>query len=379
MAMIAQDPMTIALCPSTNCTTVSHLSCLCSDFLEHERSTNAKPGRLAMIPRGGECRSCRTYILWGDVIRGCYRRRGDDAPQLEEDDMEDEEEQSLEDAENGPPPTRRPSKKARGKTASRRRGGAAPRKRPAALPEEGSSEGEFFDLNNVSGSSEEDSAGGQPLMVVSVQRTTMASRTAVGRGDTPENNRQQEAAAVPSSSTRLDPTRAHPQRSSKVSRVARRDVQVPRTARTAEPRSTTTNVIAEIPSVQVDAPTARPRVSLGSQHRQNPRTKALPAYVEISDSPGSDLPDLNVGEEPAPTGAPRHAFGAQLDDDPDAIMMGGSDSPVRPGSPHQRLSRALSTLSISSESELPDTAHILRDLKRNKKQDGDEDVVVVSD
>ncbi|KAH9931523.1 uncharacterized protein B0H18DRAFT_929566 [Fomitopsis serialis] len=222
------DPMTTALCPSPNCTTVSHLSCLCSDFLEHERSTDATPGRLAMIPRGGECRSCRTYILWGDVIRGCYRRRGDDAPQPESDGMEDEEAQSLEDAEIVLPPTRQPSKKALGKTASRRRGGAAPRKRPAALLEEGLSEGEFFDLNNVSGSSEDDSAGGEPLVVASVQRTTTASRTAVGRGNTPENNRPEEAAPVPSSSTRQNPTRSHPEKSTKVSRGARRDVQAPR-------------------------------------------------------------------------------------------------------------------------------------------------------
>jgi structure-specific endonuclease subunit SLX1 len=27
-----------------------------------------------MVPRGGHCKSCKEYILWGDVIRGCYRR-----------------------------------------------------------------------------------------------------------------------------------------------------------------------------------------------------------------------------------------------------------------------------------------------------------------
>ena len=27
-----------------------------------------------MIPRGGHCKSCKQYTLWGDVIRGCYRR-----------------------------------------------------------------------------------------------------------------------------------------------------------------------------------------------------------------------------------------------------------------------------------------------------------------
>lgn len=28
----------------------------------------------ALIPRGGTCPACKLYTLWGDVIRGCYRR-----------------------------------------------------------------------------------------------------------------------------------------------------------------------------------------------------------------------------------------------------------------------------------------------------------------
>ena len=27
-----------------------------------------------MVPRGGHCKSCKEYTLWGDVIRGCYLR-----------------------------------------------------------------------------------------------------------------------------------------------------------------------------------------------------------------------------------------------------------------------------------------------------------------
>ena len=27
-----------------------------------------------MVPRGGHCKSCKEYTLWGDAIRGCYRR-----------------------------------------------------------------------------------------------------------------------------------------------------------------------------------------------------------------------------------------------------------------------------------------------------------------
>ena len=27
-----------------------------------------------MIPRGGTCKSCEEYLLWGDVVRASYRR-----------------------------------------------------------------------------------------------------------------------------------------------------------------------------------------------------------------------------------------------------------------------------------------------------------------
>ena len=44
-----------------------------------------------MLPRGGSCKSCRSYVLWGDVIRGCYRRhQGGKAPQLEQSDCEED-------------------------------------------------------------------------------------------------------------------------------------------------------------------------------------------------------------------------------------------------------------------------------------------------
>ncbi|EPT01956.1 hypothetical protein FOMPIDRAFT_1119107, partial [Fomitopsis schrenkii] len=66
------DPLNVALCPTPSCTATSHLSCLCSDFLKHEHASSEGP---AIIPRGGECQSCQTYVLWGDVVRGCYRRR----------------------------------------------------------------------------------------------------------------------------------------------------------------------------------------------------------------------------------------------------------------------------------------------------------------
>ncbi|KZT08098.1 uncharacterized protein LAESUDRAFT_649754 [Laetiporus sulphureus 93-53] len=70
-----QDPLAVALCPTETCTGISHLTCLADDFLHSEEASSSQ-----FIPRGGQCRPCRTYILWGDVIRGCHRRKGEVAP-----------------------------------------------------------------------------------------------------------------------------------------------------------------------------------------------------------------------------------------------------------------------------------------------------------
>ncbi|KAG9045538.1 Slx4p interacting protein [Tulasnella sp. UAMH 9824] len=42
------------------------------------RSRSSSPHRIHMnnmIPRGGACPSCGEWTLWGDLIRGCYRRK----------------------------------------------------------------------------------------------------------------------------------------------------------------------------------------------------------------------------------------------------------------------------------------------------------------
>ena len=81
-----QEALKVALCPSGNCKAISHLSCLATDFLS---SDSSQPSEL--LPRGGNCKSCESYVLWGDVIRGCYRRhQGGKAPELEESDGEEE-------------------------------------------------------------------------------------------------------------------------------------------------------------------------------------------------------------------------------------------------------------------------------------------------
>ncbi|KZP30803.1 hypothetical protein FIBSPDRAFT_1038052 [Athelia psychrophila] len=61
--------LTMAICPAAKCLTVSHLICLSRQFAA-QSDTDETP----MVPRGGCCAGCGEYILWGDVIRGCYRR-----------------------------------------------------------------------------------------------------------------------------------------------------------------------------------------------------------------------------------------------------------------------------------------------------------------
>lgn len=104
-----------------------------------------------MIPRGGHCKSCRTYVLWGDIVRGMYRRSAGGALGEEEDG--DEDGLFLSDIESDaiPAAPARKSPKAKGKAKavdSPKRG----RPRPV-LQEEESSEGEAFDFN-VSSSTE---------------------------------------------------------------------------------------------------------------------------------------------------------------------------------------------------------------------------------
>ena len=42
--------------------------------------------KVDIIPRGGTCRECHLYVLWGDIIRGCYRRQKNEADIVEDPD-----------------------------------------------------------------------------------------------------------------------------------------------------------------------------------------------------------------------------------------------------------------------------------------------------
>lgn len=52
---------------------MTHLSCLSKRFLSLEAASSNTPPPL--LPDRGTCPSCETSVRWGDVIRGCYRRK----------------------------------------------------------------------------------------------------------------------------------------------------------------------------------------------------------------------------------------------------------------------------------------------------------------
>ncbi|KDN39782.1 hypothetical protein RSAG8_08574, partial [Rhizoctonia solani AG-8 WAC10335] len=85
------DHLRVALCPQDSCTAVSHLDCLAKAFFNDPLNPQG------LIPRGGVCEACDQYTLWGDVIRGCYRRArgGLQNPTSEQESEEDDNEDSI--------------------------------------------------------------------------------------------------------------------------------------------------------------------------------------------------------------------------------------------------------------------------------------------
>lgn len=331
-----QDTLSVALCPAPSCTATSHLSCLCSDFLKHEHTSPEGP---AIVPRGGECRSCQTYVLWGDVIRGCYRRKGGGAPASESDNDGDDAEEELESesAEDVQPPPHLSKTKSKA------------RKRPASTAAvQTAEEGEVFDLGNVSDSSGEDAAEGR--LAQSTSRRAMSTTK-----------------AKPAPTRRTRQPRRHP--TIAPSSSAARAAGTPPTAHTPKASlHTSSHDIADSANKRIPEP---PRtateydegLSPSPSRIHRPLPASLPSYVEISDT------DSNFIAASPPTARSPHAQLSLFADDPSR------------GSPQRRLSRALSSLSLSSGSELPSTTRILRDLRdRDRDREGEgTDVIEVSD
>ncbi|KAF9484519.1 hypothetical protein BDN70DRAFT_127777 [Pholiota conissans] len=138
------EPLSTTLCPATGCTATLHLACLAEKFLKEETETQR------MVPRGGKCPSCGNYTLWGDIVRGCFRRLPDTKyPDVASDDMFDDDDDDGKLSESSPKKHKHTASS--GRTSTRRR---KSRKLKGKAKAADSSEGESFDFDAVSSSSQ---------------------------------------------------------------------------------------------------------------------------------------------------------------------------------------------------------------------------------
>lgn len=165
----SQEPLETGLCPSLHCTAVSHLSCLSQDFLISESADKENKNQSNLVPRGGSCKTCDNYILWGDVIRGSYRRframqkTQDGADNtMAEDDLfisDEDEAEADEDGIDETPIKKKGKRPARDRSISSSAGKKSmdrkrSKKASSRSGAKGSSSGESFDFDNISSSSE---------------------------------------------------------------------------------------------------------------------------------------------------------------------------------------------------------------------------------
>ncbi|KAJ8696614.1 Slx4p interacting protein, variant 2 [Pleurotus ostreatus] len=140
------SPLSTSLCPQPSCNSVAHLLCLSEAFLAGQ---NDRPG---FIPRGGTCNSCNTYVLWGDIIRGCYRRSTGAAPAPEDDDdLQERDHDELFGSDDDDEAEISPRRKAKSSKPKASKPSKAKQKKGTVKAKAGgnasSSEGEAFDLD----------------------------------------------------------------------------------------------------------------------------------------------------------------------------------------------------------------------------------------
>ena len=79
-----QDPVTVCLCPRAHAIrSLAHIACLSEHFY-----TRGPPRAAPLIARGSACPTCSTWVSWGDIVKGMYRRKAGRAVQVEDDDHE---------------------------------------------------------------------------------------------------------------------------------------------------------------------------------------------------------------------------------------------------------------------------------------------------
>ena len=204
-----QDPLTAALCPAPSCTAISHLSCLSRRFLEEEASSSRSKGASDIIPRGGTCQSCGTYTLWGDVIRGCYRRReGGATVEADPEELENDTGRVFGDeahAGSAQRPSRsssplRKTQRGDGKGIPRTIRTPKPKRTMSTLaPGLSSDEGEHFDLDAISSCDEEDTSDDDRPPWLSERLpipTSLGGRMLARVGDDPVSFRSSASAAA---------------------------------------------------------------------------------------------------------------------------------------------------------------------------------------
>lgn len=83
--------MSVTFCVHSDCASVSHLRCIANDFVNkqlhppnivssgrHSPTTSRAKAPVevrSLVPRGGHCPGCNEWTLWGELIKGCYRRK----------------------------------------------------------------------------------------------------------------------------------------------------------------------------------------------------------------------------------------------------------------------------------------------------------------
>lgn len=136
-----------------SCTAVSHLTCLSNDFLRSQIPENG------LVPRGGECESCHNYVLWGDVIRGCYRRSAGGIACGPEDEGEADDESDIPGSDVGEEDFPVALSAIKKRKISERQGTTSKKLKglQASSVSKESSEGEFFDFGGISSTDDSDS------------------------------------------------------------------------------------------------------------------------------------------------------------------------------------------------------------------------------
>ncbi|KAF7972709.1 hypothetical protein HWV62_17156 [Athelia sp. TMB] len=180
----SKDSLKTTLCVTPGCSEVSHLACLSESFVSAEAHSIDNAG---MIPRGGQCKGCQEYVLWGELVKGCYRREkggpGGIPPEVE-DDPEITQSGSSSDVDQVYTGTPR---RGRGRPPGKAK--ASTKKPQLAV---GSESGEFFDLDAVSSATEDGEGSraivsppkrGRPRKVSAVARTlpVMPAKKTPGR------------------------------------------------------------------------------------------------------------------------------------------------------------------------------------------------------